>query len=89
MIIGTFLTPNGPRYGLVIRDQWLDIPEAALSIGEHAPDRLVEFVAEGNASIERGNRLQLMAEQDPDNEMPCPGCEIDFGARYPHLRNTV
>jgi hypothetical protein len=66
MVLGHFLTPSGPRYGLVIRDRWLDIPAAARRIGETAPERQIDFVAGGDDAIAWGSRLQAMAVRTPE-----------------------
>lgn len=66
MILAHFLTPSGPRYGLVIGDRWLDIPTAAWHLGETVEARMIDFVARGDAAIAWGGRLQAMAMADPE-----------------------
>lgn len=66
MILGTFLTDTGRHYGLVLNERWLDIPAATLIMGEPVAERLIDFVAGGDASLEWGARLQTMAVQQPE-----------------------
>ena len=67
MKIGTFMVDNGPTFGLVLGDRWLDIPAAAENF-ERAPlgKQLLDFVAAGERSIAWGNRLQSTAVSEPE-----------------------
>jgi hypothetical protein len=67
MKIGTFMVDDGPTFGLVLGDRWLDIPAAA-GIFDGAPpgNPLLGFVAVGESSIAWGNRLQSAAVSEPE-----------------------
>jgi 2-keto-4-pentenoate hydratase/2-oxohepta-3-ene-1,7-dioic acid hydratase in catechol pathway len=67
MKLGTFMADEGPTYGLVLGDRWLDVPASQKILG--APplaDQLIDFVASGDEAIAWGNRLQSSAVQEPE-----------------------
>jgi 2-keto-4-pentenoate hydratase/2-oxohepta-3-ene-1,7-dioic acid hydratase in catechol pathway len=67
MKIGTFMVDDGPTYGLVLGDRWLDISAAAeIFDGLDAGSHLLDFVAGGETSLAWGNRLQSAAVLEPE-----------------------